>query len=228
LRCASAKRMKSLPCAARRSPKPPASASISNFAQAFIQRFESERLGAVGQDNGRVLWQRRAPPYQKAGPRRRACFIFAGLTRPVSESEAPMLLTPEIIFRRVEDITPAYLQSQGITALVLDVDNTLTGDGSQQLDPDVSAWLEAMRAAGVSLTIVSNNTGRRVRPFARRIGLAWVPLACKPLPVGLMVARRRLGVPRRQMAMVGDQLFTDRLAAGLYGIRCLSVLPRTP
>ena len=135
-----------------------------------------------------------------------------------------MLLTPEIIFRRVEDITPAYLQSQGITALVLDVDNTLTGDGSQQLDPGVSAW----RAAGVSLTIVSNNTGRRVRPFARRIGLAWVPLACKPLPVGLMVARRRLGVPRRQMAMVGDQLFTDRLAAGLYGIRCLSVLPRTP
>ena len=139
-----------------------------------------------------------------------------------------MLLTPEIIFRRVEDITPAYLQSQGITALVLDVDNTLTGDGSQQLDPGVSAWLDAMRAAGVSLTIVSNNTGRRVRPFARRIGLAWVPLACKPLPVGLMVARRRLGVPRRQMAMVGDQLFTDRLAAGLYGIRCLSVLPRTP
>ena len=127
-----------------------------------------------------------------------------------------MLLTPEIIFRRVEDITPAYLQSQGITALVLDVDNTLTGDGSQQLDPGVSAWLEAMRAAGVSLTIVSNNTGRRVRPFARRIGLAWVPLACKPLPLGLMVA------------MVGDQLFTDRLAAGLYGIRCLSVLPRTP
>ena len=139
-----------------------------------------------------------------------------------------MILTPEYIFRKIECIHPDFLARQGIRALVLDVDNTLTGDGSQQLDPGVSAWLEAMRAAGVSLTIVSNNTGRRVRPFARRIGLAWVPLACKPLPPGLMTARRRLGVARRQMAMVGDQIFTDRLAAGLYGIRCLYVLPRTP
>ena len=139
-----------------------------------------------------------------------------------------MLLTPEYIFKNVEAITPQRLRRLGVTALVLDVDNTLTADGSQQLDESVAAWLDAMRAAGVSLTIVSNNTAKRVRPFAERIGLAWVPMACKPLPLGLMVARRRLGVPKGQMAMVGDQIFTDRLAAGLYGIRCLYVLPRTP
>lgn len=139
-----------------------------------------------------------------------------------------MLLTPEYIFRRVEAITPAFLQARGITALVLDVDNTLTADGSQQLDAAVQAWLDGMRAAGVSLTIVSNNREERVRPFAERLGLGWVSMACKPLPVGLAAARRRLGVRRSQMAMVGDQIFTDRLAAGLYGIRCLYVLPRTP
>ena len=72
-----------------------------------------------------------------------------------------MLLTPEYIFKNVEAITPAFLQQLGVTALVLDVDNTLTGDGSQQLDDSVSAWLDTMRAAGVSLTIVSNNTDRR-------------------------------------------------------------------
>ena len=138
-----------------------------------------------------------------------------------------MLLTPEIIFKQVESITPDYLQKNGITALVLDVDNTLTADGSQQLDDSVAAWLDAMRAAGISLTIVSNNTARRVRPFAEKLGLRWVALACKPLPVGLAVARRRLGVKRRQMAMVGDQIFSDRLAAGLFGIRCLFLLPRS-
>ena len=130
-----------------------------------------------------------------------------------------MLLTPEYIFKNVEAITPEFLRQLGVTALVLDVDNTLTGDGSQQLDDSVAAWLDAMRAAGVSLTIVSNNTAKRVRPFAARIGLAFVPLACKPLPAGLLAARLRL---------VGDQIFTDRLAAGLFGIRCLYVLPRTP
>ena len=77
-----------------------------------------------------------------------------------------MILTPEYIFRNVEAIRPEFLARLGVRALVLDVDNTLTGDGSQQLDASVQAWLDAMRAAGVSLTIVSNNTARRVRPFA--------------------------------------------------------------
>ena len=111
---------------------------------------------------------------------------------------------------------------------MLDVDNTLTGDNSQVLEPTVQAWLDEMRAAGISLTIVSNNTAKRVRPFAERIGLDWVPLACKPLTIGLMVARHRLGVKKGQMAMVGDQIFADRMAAGLYGCPCLYLLPRTP
>ena len=139
-----------------------------------------------------------------------------------------MILTPEYIFRKIECIHPDFLARQGIRALVLDVDNTLTGDNSQVLEDSVQAWLQEMRAAGISLTIVSNNTAGRVRPFAQRIGLDWVSLACKPLPLGLMVARRRLGVKKYQMAMVGDQIFADRMAAGLYGIPCLFLLPRTP
>ena len=137
-----------------------------------------------------------------------------------------MILTPEYIFKTIECIHPDFLAAHGIKALVLDVDNTLTADNSQVLEPTVQAWLDEMRAAGIRLTIVSNNTAKRVRPFAERIGLDWVPLACKPLPVGLAVARRRLGVRKNQMAMVGDQIFTDRLAAGLYGISCLYTMPR--
>ena len=60
-----------------------------------------------------------------------------------------MLLTPEYIFRAIEAITPEFLRQHGITALVLDVYNTLTGDGSQQLDATVQQWLDTMRAAGV-------------------------------------------------------------------------------
>lgn len=150
------------------------------------------------------------------------CFFY----HKISIKETAMLLTPDYIFRRVECITPEFLRRAGIAALVLDVDNTLTEDGSQTLDAGVQAWLDTMRASGIRLTVVSNNTAARVRPFAERIGLAWVPLACKPLPIGLAVARRRLGVRRGQMAMVGDQIFTDRLAAGLYGIPCLYTMPR--
>ena len=81
-----------------------------------------------------------------------------------------MILTPEIVFRKIECIHPDYLKAHGITALVLDVDNTLTGDNSQVLEPTVQAWLDEMRAAGISLTIVSNNTAKRVRPSAGLYG----------------------------------------------------------
>ena len=108
-----------------------------------------------------------------------------------------MILTPEYIFKSIECIHPDFLAAHGIKALVLDVDNTPTADNSQVLEPSVQRWLDEMRAAGISLTIVSNNTAKRVRPFAERIGLAWVPLACKPFTVGLRVARRRLGCKKR-------------------------------
>lgn len=137
-----------------------------------------------------------------------------------------MSLTPLVIFRSVENITPRWLERQGIRALVLDVDNTLTHDGSQVLDASVAAWLAQIQQAGIRLLIVSNNTDGRVRPFARRIGLGYVPMALKPHTRGLRIAQQTLGLSREEMAMVGDQIFTDLAAAQRFGIRCLLVEPR--
>ena len=139
-----------------------------------------------------------------------------------------MLITPEYVFKDVTHITPEWLAEKGIRALVLDIDNTLTADRSQELPAEVAQWLEEMRKTGVALTIVSNGAEQRVKPFARKLGLAYLYRAAKPLPFALMVARRRMGVKRREMAMVGDQLYADRMAAALYGIPGLMVVPRGP
>ncbi len=136
-----------------------------------------------------------------------------------------LLFQPTVIFRRVCCITPGYLRAQGIRALILDVDNTLTAHGSQELPADVAAWLETMRAAGVRMAIASNNMPKRVAPFAQRVGLPYQAFCCKPSPFGLARARRKLGVPRRAIALVGDQIFTDTLGANLYGIPMLLVEP---
>ncbi|MBQ7859300.1 MAG: HAD hydrolase-like protein, partial [Faecalibacterium sp.] len=58
------------------------------------------------------------------------------------------------------------------------------------------------------------------------LGLLWVSRAATPLTPGLKEAQKRLGVEKHQMAMVGDQLFTDRMAAALYGIPAYVVVPR--
>ena len=139
-----------------------------------------------------------------------------------------MLITPEYVFKDVTHITPEWLAEKGIAALVLDIDNTLTADRSQELPEDVAVWLDTMRRAGVRLTIVSNGAEKRVRPFAQKLGLAYLYGSAKPLPFALMAAQHRMGVKRRQMAMVGDQLYADRMAAALYGIPGLMVVPRGP
>ena len=74
-----------------------------------------------------------------------------------------MILTPEFIFRKVEAIRPEFLARQGIKALVLDVDNTLTADNSQVLEESVQAWLEEMGLAeveGLGAVKVLHLTGR--------------------------------------------------------------------
>ncbi len=88
-----------------------------------------------------------------------------------------MFLNPEYIFRTIECIHAGFPAAHGITALVLDVDNTLTRDSSQELDPTVQnvAGRDA-RAAGIRLTIVSNNTAKRVRPFALSV---WGWIGCR-------------------------------------------------
>lgn len=135
------------------------------------------------------------------------------------------LFAPAAIFRRVTDIAPEYLRAHGICALILDVDNTLTAHGSQELAPEVAAWLRQMRAAGIRLVIASNNMPKRVAPFAKRVGLDYLAFCCKPSPLGLSRARRVMGVPRAAVALVGDQIFTDALGANLYGIPMLLVQP---
>ena len=89
-----------------------------------------------------------------------------------------MLITPEYVFKDVTHITPEWLAAKGITALVLDIDNTLTADRSQELPEEVAAWLDTMRKAGVKLTIVSNGAEKRVRPLPK----SWVLPTCTALP----------------------------------------------
>jgi len=135
------------------------------------------------------------------------------------------LFFPTIYRDRITDITVEDLTEWGIRGLLLDVDNTLTTYGSQELTPEIQAWLTAMQEAGIALTVVSNALDRRVAPFADKIGLRHIALSCKPSPIGFWRGIRRLGLSRRECAAVGDQVFTDILGANLGGITSILLKP---
>lgn len=136
-----------------------------------------------------------------------------------------MLFRAKIALRSVCDITPNLLAKLGVRGLLLDIDNTLTTHDNPVPAPGVEAWVAGMQAAGISMCLVSNNHPPRVRPFADRLGLDFVCEGRKPLSKGYREAVKRMGLSRREVAAVGDQIFTDVLGANLFGIPCIFVFP---
>lgn len=132
---------------------------------------------------------------------------------------------PTYHFEKAADIPIAFLQKNNIRALILDVDNTLTTDGSQTPAEGIVVWLEKLRAAGISAVILSNNTEKRVEPFAKMLGLPFVPNAKKPFLGGIKLAQCLLSRERGEIALVGDQLLTDILGGCRFKIKTILVDP---
>lgn len=139
-----------------------------------------------------------------------------------------MLLKPEIKLDRVTDITVEMLRRRNITALLLDVDNTLSTHHGMVLTEGLSEWIERMQSSGIRLLLLSNSKKKRVEPFAEKIGLDFISLALKPLPFGYIRGMKRLSSGRRSTAIVGDQIFTDVLGGNTVGARTVLLTPIKP
>ena len=135
---------------------------------------------------------------------------------------------PTYVFNDITEITPAFLRRKHIRGLILDLDNTLTTHNNPEPPQSSLDWLAKMKAAGIKLMFVSNNNTARVTPFAERLGLDFVPNGAKPLPIGYIRARKRRGIPDRDLAAVGDQIFTDIWGCNIMGIRSIFVFPIEP
>ncbi len=135
------------------------------------------------------------------------------------------IFKPCKMFYRVTDISLQFLQENNIKGLALDADNTLSEHHSQTPHEGVEQWLSEMKEAGIKLIMVSNARASRVVPFAGKLGLDFTSTALKPLPFGFLRAAKTMGLKRKEVAAVGDQLFTDMLGANLAGVKPLLVTP---
>ena len=91
------------------------------------------------------------------------------------------LLTPDYMFATYRDISPEFLAELGIRALLIDIDNTLAPYEQAEPDGETIAWFGALRDAGISASLISNNHPPRVELFNRSLGFIAYPDAHKPL-----------------------------------------------
>ena len=136
-----------------------------------------------------------------------------------------MLLKADFAFKRVIDITPSFLEKNNIKGLLLDLDNTLTTHDIPKPADGVLDWISKVKSKGIKMVIVSNNHPPRVKPFASLLGLDYICEGKKPLSGGFNRAQKLMNIPFAQLAVVGDQIFTDILGANLKRIRGIFVCP---
>ena len=134
-------------------------------------------------------------------------------------------LAPDFYFETYAGATVEFLEEHGFCALVLDIDNTLEPYENPTPGEGVRAWFSALADAGISAAFVSNNGKERVETFNAELARIAYYKAGKPFAGKIKRAMREMGVTKKETLFMGDQIFTDVLAARFAGIQVALVPP---
>ncbi len=127
-----------------------------------------------------------------------------------------MIFYPNIILDNVREITIELLKENKINALILDVDNTLI-DYDKNFEEGTIEWANELKKNGVKLYILSNSNKKdKVKRVSDRLKISYTHFAKKPLKSGFLKVQKILEENAENIAVVGDQIFTDVIG----GNRC--------
>ena len=127
-----------------------------------------------------------------------------------------MILYPNAYLQNVREITIDFLIKNNIKALILDVDNTLI-DYYKNLPKENIAWVKKLKEEGIKLYILSNsNKKEKVKNVSKQLDIPYEYFAKKPFKKGFLKIQKILNINKENIAVVGDQIFTDVIG----GNRC--------
>jgi len=135
------------------------------------------------------------------------------------------VILPNRVFKLITDIKAEDLEQDNVSGLLVDVDNTLSTHGSQIPIKGLIEWLLYMKESGIKIVIFSNARKKRVMPFAKKLGLKFISFSFKPMPFRFFRGIKEIGYKSENIAIVGDQLFTDVLGGNIFGVKTYLVRP---
>ena len=136
------------------------------------------------------------------------------------------IFLPNYFFNKIWDITEEDLEKIGVHLLILDVDNTLTEHKQTFLHSKVEEWLTAVKNnTQIQLVIMSNTNNLKIKKIAEEKGIPYLGNAHKPLSYGFKMVMSKASVKKSEVAIIGDQIYTDILGGNLFGIKTILVTP---
>ena len=131
-------------------------------------------------------------------------------------------LKPQYWYDTIYDIDFDKLKEKGVKCILFDIDNTMATYSENDPSEKLLALCETLRTKDFTLAILSNGNSDRVKHFATVMGMKFYGKALKPMKKGFRSLCDELGFTKNDIAIVGDQLFTDILGGNNFG--CISVL----
>lgn len=139
--------------------------------------------------------------------------------------KARRTLVPDYMFEKFDDIGVDFLRSAGVRSLIIDIDNTLAPYEVAEPDERTFRWFGELRAAGIGAALVSNNDRARVERYNSRLALPAYYDCHKPSRKYLIKAMADIDAEPGSTLFLGDQIFTDVVAARRMGLRAAVVPP---
>lgn len=136
-----------------------------------------------------------------------------------------MKIYPDLYLTNVKEITLELLNKHKIKGLILDVDNTLI-DYDKNLLEGAKEWCDNLKQNNIKICILSNtNKVKKVEKVAKILDLEYIYFAHKPNKKGFYKAQQLLGLKVKEIATVGDQVFTDVLGGNKVGMFTILTKP---
>lgn len=139
--------------------------------------------------------------------------------------EEIMKIYPKLYCEKVTDISIQYLEENNIKGIILDVDNTLL-DFDLNIVDGLEKWYDNIKKNNIKCIILSNsNKTEKIRKVANLLEIDYIKFATKPLKRGFKKAIRALDLNQQNIAVVGDQIFTDVIGANSLNMHSILVKP---
>ena len=136
-----------------------------------------------------------------------------------------MILFPDMYYKNVQSIDLKDLEENNVKGIAIDVDNTLI-DYNQIVSSEVIEWVKKIKNAGYKICILSNsNNKEKIEKVATTLDLNYIMVAKKPFKTGFKKVLNFLELPKENVAVIGDQVFTDILGANRMDMISIYVEP---
>jgi uncharacterized protein len=135
------------------------------------------------------------------------------------------ILKPELFLNKITDLKVNYLKDNNIKGLLIDIDNTVM-DYDYNFVDNIKNWLKEMKDKDIKICFVSNTRSLKKRSLIKNdLKCDIVINAKKPLKYGFLKALDIIDLKAKEVAVVGDQIFTDILGGKIINSHTIYIFP---